>query len=403
MEQEKISPRKETYQFPQEAITNFAQSIIDISLKVKPGEKILIYYDVPGEILAEEVTKLCLQKKVKVDFFRRDVRKEIEIASRPSPDELENYFIKQKKKIEKADAVFIIKTQQDPQITGIIPPDKQKTCEERYVEAHQRRFEGKVKWCITYWPTEYSAQKERLGFNEFFKLFLEACDQPWKEIKTAQVKLVEMLNKGEKLEFIVNQNDKDKKKRTELKMSIKGMTFINSTVTHNYPGSEVFSAPVLDSVNGQLYAPGEHLYRGKLMENLYLKIKDGKIVKAYAEKGNQYLQGILNQGEGARYFGEVALGTNPGLKRRFFNPLLNEKVAGSFHMAIGFCDEEKVYEGVAVNVNNGNTKERASVHWDLSLLMHPQYGGGEVILDGEIIQKEGQFLDPELAILNPKI
>jgi len=403
MEQEKISPRKEAYQFPPEAISNIAQAMVGISLKVQPGEKALIFYDLLGKPLADEIIKLCQQKGAVVDFFQRNVKKEIEIVSNHSLKDLENYFLGQKKKIEKADAIFLIKAQEDPQTTGIIPSDKEAAYGENYIKAHQRRLEGKVRWCITHWPTEYSAKKERLELGEFFSQFLEACNQPWEEIKTAQAKLVKMLNRGETLEFIVNEKDEDKKKRTRLEMSIKGMTFINTTVIQNYPGSEVFSAPILNSVNGQLYAPGEYLYENKLMENIFLKIKEGKIIEAFAEKGNDYLQEILNQGEGARYFGEVAFGTNPGLTRRFFDTLLNEKGAGGFHLAIGFCSEEKVYEGTPVNVNNGNTKDKTPVHWDLTLLMHPQFGGGKVILDGEVIQENGKFLDPELAILNPKI
>jgi len=234
-------------------------------------------------------------------------------------------------------------------------------------------------------------------------LFFEACNQPWREIKVAQAKLVEKLNKGRRLKFIANQNDPDESKRTYLTMSIEEMTFINSTIDRNYPGSEVYSAPVLESVIGQLYAPGKYLYEGKLMENIYLKVKEGKIIEAYAEKGNGELQEILAQGERARYFGEVALGTNPGLTRRFFDEMLNEKVAGSFHLAIGFCHEDTEDEGIPVNVNNGNTKEKTPVHWDLTVLMHPNFGGGRVILDGEVIQENGKFLAPELEILNPNI
>ncbi len=194
-------------------------------------------------------------------------------------------------------------------------------------------------------------------------------------------------------------------------MSIDGMTFCNSTIDLNYPGSEVFSAPVLHSVNGQIYAEGEYLKDGYLIKNIFLKIENGRIVEAHADSGNEELQAILNRddqkpGFGSRFFGEVALGTNPGLTRRFFNSLLNEKVGGSFHMAIGHCYSYNEYDGQPVKVNNGNTEDKTSLHWDLTILMHRKpdgSGGGRVIVDGEIIQLDGKFLDPDLAILNPKL
>ena len=139
------------------------------------------------------------------------------------------------------------------------------------------------------------------------------------------------------------------------------------------------------------------------MRDIRFVIEDGKIVEAYAAENEAGLLRILSNGEGARYFGEVALGTNPGLTRRFFNPLLNEKVAGSFHMAEGHCYTHTEYDGKAVNVNNGNTDDRTTNHWDVTIQMTPQFGGGRVLVDGTLIQENGQFLDPRLAVLNPKI
>jgi len=265
--------------------------------------------------------------------------------------------------------------------------------------------DGGVDWCLFVWPTEYEAKKEGLSQEEYTRMYFEACNQPWERIKEAQVILKDKLDKGKELKLIANEGDEDERKRTHLTMSIEDMTFGNSTIDRNYPGSEVFSAPVLESVNGQIYAEGEYLYDGHLMKDVYLRIEDGKIIEARAEEGNDGLQAILKQGEGARYFGEIGFGTNPGLTRRFFNDLLNEKVGGSFHMAIGQCYEYTEYAGEPVNVNNGNTKDRTPVHWDLTILMHrneDDSGGGKIILDGEMIQEDGIFYDPRLAILNPQ-
>jgi len=132
--------------------------------------------------------------------------------------------------------------------------------------------------------------------------------------------------------------------------------------------------------------------------DFWLKFKKGKIVDAGAGKGENDLFDLLNTDEGVRYVGEVALGTNPGLRRRVFNPLLNEKVGGSFHIALGNAYEDHEDEtGTLKHVDNGN---RSQIHWDIIISMLPQYGGGEVIVDGNVIQKDGKFLVPGTEVLN---
>lgn len=368
------------------------------AMPLAPNKKILINFDSPlGDDLAKNIAQILHQgKPQKIILFPRDLEKEVSLACQESEKPLNNYFSRLKKAHDWAEAVFLIRAKKNPEIFQKIPLQRQKICAEWEHKISQRRVAGRVPWCLIYWPTEYEAKKENLAYERYFDLFWQACNQPWLEVKKSQQKLIEKLNRGKILQIEAF--------RTKLKMNIKGMTFFNSTIDENYPGSEVFSAPLLKSVEGQILFPGEHQREGKSIKNIFLKFEKGRIKEFSASKGEKFLKEFLNRGKGARYLGEVAFGTNPGLKKRFFNPLLNEKVGGSIHLAIGHCYEiEKDNDGQLVKVNNGNTQDKTSVHWDLSLLMHHRYGGGKVILDGEIIQKEGQFLDPELAILNPKI
>lgn len=385
------------------AIHNTAAAIVEQAAKVHSGQNVLIWFDQPGMQLVKELHHRCIAKGAQTNFFMRDLDTDAKIIPTLSADEIAHYFDDEAQLMDKADVVLIVRGPENPEAMKEVPPNLMAVYNQRYSEVHKRRVEGTVEWTLFYWPTEYEAQKEGLPYDEYFKSVMEACNQPWETIKQVQAKLVDRLNKGNVLELVANENDEDPRKRTYVTMSIDGMTFCNSTIDKNYPGSEVFSAPVLDSVNGQIYAPGEYLYQGHLMKNVYFRIENGRIVEATADEGNDGLQAILSEGEGARYFGEVALGTNPGLTRRFFNALLNEKVDGSFHMAVGHCYTFNEYAGEPVHVNNGNTEEKTPVHWDLTILMHRNLdgsGGGRVVLDGEVIQEDGIFLDPELAVLN---
>ena len=393
--------------FISQAIRNTAGAIVEDGAKVTSDQKVLIWFDPPGIELARQMQLRCQAIGAEVQFFMRDFEGDAEKITTLDEDGIVEMFAEEKELMDWSDNVLIVRGPENPEAMSSAPTNKAKIYLETYSNVHERRIDGTVAWTLFLWPTEYEAEKEDLPYREYFEEVMKACDQPWEAIKQTQFILKEKLDQGKVLELHANEKNPDPDKQTHLTMSIEGMTFINSTIESNYPGSEVYSAPELYSVNGQIYAEGQYLEDGHLMKNIFLKIENGKIVEAHAEKGNDGLQELLNrdndeEGFGSRFFGEIALGTNPGLKRRFFNPLLNEKVGGSFHMAIGHCYTDKTADGAPVNVNNGNTDKKTSLHWDLTILMNEASGGGRVVLDEETIQQDGIFSDPQLAILNPK-
>ena len=397
--------------FITEALRNTAAAMVEQAANVQPGQNVLLWFDAPSEQsiqsiqLIKELRLRCLAKGANISFFMRDLDHDAQAISGATPDEIHHLFDEEERLVNEADVMLIVRGPEHPEAMKEVALELKTAYIARYSQIHQRRVRGEVDWTLMLWPTAYEAGKERLPEEVYFREYMEACNQPWRAIKEAQGKLKTVLDEAETIEFYANEDDPNLDHRTHVTMSIKDMTFCNSTIDSNYPGSEVFSAPVLHTVNGQIFAEGEYEYNGVLMKNILLKIKNGKIFSAHADEGNDGLQQILNNGEGARYFGEVALGTNPGLTRRFFNALLNEKVGGSFHMAIGHCYEYDQYGGEPVKVNNGNTEDKTSNHWDLTILMHRKAdgsGGGRVVVDGTVIQNDGKFLDPALDILNSK-
>lgn len=386
-----------------EAIDRIAVAIVEDAAEVQPGQKVLLWYDEPGEQLVAALYEKCLEKGAEVQIFRRDYEADALLLPDLDEEAINRLFDEEEVLMDWAENVLIVRNPANPEVMTTVPVEQQTHYQNRYAQVHSRRSDGSLKWTLFLWPTEYEAAQEGLDYATYFAEVMEGCDQPWEQIKAAQTILKEKLDRGTRLEFFANENDPDPNRRTHVSMSIEEMTFCNSTVDFNYPGSEVFSAPVRDSVNGQIFAAGAYEYAGSVMEDMLFIIEDGKIVEARARVGDDKLQEILSMGEGARYFGEVAMGTNGGLTRRYFNPLLKEKVGGSFHMAIGHCYDMASYGGDEVRVNNGNTEDKTPVHWDVTILMHENQGGGKVVLDGEVIQENGIFVDPALAILNPQV
>jgi aminopeptidase len=156
----------------------------------------------------------------------------------------------------------------------------------------------------------------------------------------------------------------------------------------NIPDGEVFSCPVKNSVNGVIQFNTPTLYAGTKFENVRLEFKDGRVINATANNIKR-LNEILDTDAGARYVGEFSLGFNPFILNPMCDILFDEKIAGSLHFTPGQAYEE---------CDNGN---RSAVHWDMVLIQRPEWGGGEVWFDGELIRKNGLFVPKDLKPLNP--
>lgn len=383
--------------FRQDLVDKVAKDMVETCAKLKEGQNAMIFYDAPGGQLAESIADLCTRRGARVWYYVRNMNIDRVLASYMSEGNVARSQTFLDVQLHEADVVFLIRAAENPLAMGDVPGERMTFWSEAQHTALMEYRINHTNWSLIYWPTPFEASVESIPYEEYVELFFSACNQPWDKIKEAQRCLVRVLNKGKKLEISANGNDPDTTRRTRVTMDIGTMTFANTIIDVNYPGSEVFSSPVKNSVNGQVFASGVYSYEGKKMEDILLVVKDGRIVDARAKSGQASLTEILNRDEGARYFGEIALGTNPGLRRRLFNPLLNEKVGGSFHITPGRAYKLTEVGGEKVNLDNGN---RSNIHWDITILMLPEYGGGEVKVDGKTIQRNGRFLDPKLSVLN---
>ena len=177
---------------------------------------------------------------------------------------------------------------------------------------------------------------------------------------------------------------------TDLTFSIREIPAVPCDGRRNIPDGEVYTAPVRDSVNGTITYNTPSLYQGYTYENVSLTFENGKIVKASANN-TEKLNQVLDTDEGARYAGEFAIGVNPYITKPMKDILFDEKISGSIHFTPGKCYDE---------ASNGN---HSAIHWDLVLIMTPEYGGGEIYFDDVLIRKDGRFVLKELECLNPEM
>ncbi len=269
-----------------------------------------------------------------------------------------------------------------------IDPAKDKLYQAGVKPYGERIRSGDMFFTLTVIPTRRDAEIDGLSYEEYTQLFFEMCDQPWEHITRAQAALIEKLNAGKTLRMTNSDG-------TDVNMSIEGFTFCNSVIAKNVPGSEVFSAPRRDSVNGKVVAKGRFIHDREVIENLTMEFENGHLVRWHAEHGQDAFEHAINLDEGARWVGEIGIGTNPHLKRHVANGLLVEKIGGSFHLALGAAYTLTEYAGVPVHVDNGNS---STLHWDITTMLHGK--DGRMYLDGRLIMDNGKWLAPEYDVLN---
>ena len=237
----------------------------------------------------------------------------------------------------------------------------------------------KTRWVVLRYPTESFAQAAEMSTAAFEDFYFDVCTADYAAMSKAQEPLVRLMAATDRVRIV--------SPGTELEFSIKDIPIIPCSGERNIPDGEVFTAPVRESINGTIRFNTQSRYQGTVFSDIEFKFENGKIVRATANETDK-LNAILDCDEGGRYCGEWAIGTNNRVLHPMLDILFDEKIGGSFHLTPGQAYEE---------ADNGN---RSRIHWDLVLIQRPDYGGGEIWFDDQLVRKDGLFLPDELQQLN---
>ncbi len=240
---------------------------------------------------------------------------------------------------------------------------------------------NETKWVVLRYPNYSMAQLANSSLEKFEDFYFDVCTLDYKKMSSAMDPLVDLMNRTDKVRIVGPG--------TDLTFSIKGIGAVKCDGLRNIPDGEVYTAPVRESMNGIISYNTPSEEQGCTYENIVFEVKDGKIVKA-TSNNNERINELLDVDEGARYFGEFAIGVNPYILHPMKDTLFDEKIAGSFHLTPGMCYED---------APNGN---KSANHWDLVMIQREDYGGGEIWFDDVLIRKDGIFTLQELQGLNPE-
>ncbi len=239
-----------------------------------------------------------------------------------------------------------------------------------------KRDPKRLRWTGTNIPTNGFAQEAEMSLGEYADFVFDACKlnerdpvAAWQKLGRQQQRLVDVLNKGREVHIRTRNG-------TDVRYGVKGRRWMNCDGHENFPDGEVFTGPIEDATDGVVVFDFPAVAGGREVDGIRLEFKAGKVVNASATKNESFLHKMIEQDRGARIVGELALGTNYAVKRYTRNTLFDEKIGGTFHMALGAAYPET------------GGKNTSGLHWDLVCDLRR---GGVVEVDGKVISKSGKF------------
>lgn len=363
-------------------LDKLANLLIHYSVALQPGERLLI--DLVGlEIpLAKALLRETHAVGARAYLNIQDQELLGELLRGADATTLDETAGWERSRMEAMDAYIGIRAGRNAAELSDVPADKMELYQRRWWEpVHAQIRVPKTRWCVLRYPNYAMAQLANSSLEAFEDFYFKVCTLNYQRMADAMEALVTRLTTASEV-HITGPG-------TDLRFSIAGMPAIKCAGRRNIPDGEVYTAPVRDSVEGQITYNTPSLYQGVTFENVSFRFSGGRIVEASANNPER-LERILNTDDGARYIGEFSFGLNPYIKEPMKDTLFDEKIQGSLHFTPGnaykLCD-------------NGN---RSAIHWDLVCIQRPEYGGGAIYLDGELVRQDGRFVVPDLAGLNPE-
>jgi len=367
-----------------------ADVLVHHSVRVQPGERVLIEaFDMPPEFVALLARTIAQAGGIPIVDTKSSL---VLRALYQNATESQIRFIAalERERMEQVQGYIGLRGTPNFAEMSDVPPEKMRMVRQLWwTPVHQEVRVPKTKWVVLRWPTVGMAQAANMSTEAFEEFYFRVCTLDYARMERAVQPLVELMERTREVHI--------KGPGTDLRFSIEGMGVVPCYGLRNIPDGECFTCPVRDSVEGEITINTNSVYEGNLYRDIRLRLHRGKIVEATcADDGDRpgagnprKLNAILDTDEGARYIGEWSLGFNPHILYPMNDTLFDEKITGSFHFTPGNAYQE---------ADNGN---RSSIHWDLVVIQRPEYGGGEIYFDGQLVRKDGLFVLPELQELNP--
>jgi aminopeptidase len=361
-------------------VTNLAKILVGYSTGVKEGEVVAI----DGETAAAPLLLAVYEEVLKAGAHAvMNVALDGQIAAyfkHAADPQLEWISPFAEWMVDNVDVRIAIGASTNTRELSGVPPEKQTKRQaatgELMTRAMKRAADGDFRWVYTLFPTSAYASEAEMSLADYEDFYYSACladdGDPlsaWKRASEETVRLAEWIEGHEEVRVTAPG--------TDITLGVAGRKFIPCVGDHNMPDGEFFTGPVEDSVEGEVSFHLPAVIGGREVSGVHLKFESGRVVDASAERGEEYLVKLLDTDEGARTLGELGIGTNYSIDRGTREVLLDEKLGGTVHMAVGAAYPE-----------SGGTNDSA-VHTDLVCDLRL---GGKLEVDGVVMQENGKFI-----------
>ena len=363
-------------------ICRLAEILIDHSCELRRGEKILIEaIDLPSSQLVCRLVELAAERGALalVTLKNNEILRSIYRVG--TQDSISLAGTLEAARMRQMDAYIGVRGAANSNQFADVPLDRMDLYQQFWWHpVHSEIRVPKTKWVVLRYPTDSMAQAANMSTAAFEDFYFDVCTADYARMAKDQEPLVARMKAADRVRIV--------SPGTDLRFSIRGIDVRPCYGQRNIPDGEVFTAPVRDSVEGTIRYNAPSRYQGTVFEGIEFEFRQGKIVRATSRNDSAKLNKVLDSDEGARYIGEWSIGCNNHIRKPMLDTLFDEKIGGSIHLTPGNAYDE---------CDNGN---RSRVHWDLVLIQTPEYGGGEIWFDDQLLRKDGRFLPDDLAGLN---
>ena len=362
-------------------LTKMARVLVDYSLGIKPGDRLLVAGRALAAPLMREVYRLALQAGglpellVSLEGLEElyyGIATEAQLDAAPSPILMSS--------IRDYQCNLTIQANYNTRSLSGVDPERIARRNRGHAEFQRLRFSrigtGALRWCGTQFPAAADAQEASMSLADYEEFVFAACllgeEDPvaaWRRVHAEQERIVGRLDAMSDFRLTAPG--------TDLRFAAKGRKWINCDGRLNFPDGEIFTGPLEDSAEGEITFSFPGIFAGQEIEGIHLRFAAGRVVEAGAAKGEALLHALLDTDDGARRVGEIGIGTNFAIPRFTRNMLFDEKIGGTIHLALG--------HGIAMS----GSRNESSIHWDMLCDMRQ---GGEIRADGAVIYRDGRFV-----------
>ena len=355
-------------------IRDLAELMVNRCLDVQPGWQVTVRASPLARPLIEEVARAIARRGAyylpRLNWGPERFRADLDWALEAPLELLGELPEIERFQVEREDARLTIRAPEDVHAGARLDPERRKLLQQAGEPASRRARALDVRWALVEYPTEAAAAEAGMTLAAYTEFIFDACLLDWDAEEERMRRIKERFDAG--VEVRIQGGG------TDLTLGIGGREGVVSAGFRNMPDGEVFYSPVEDTANGVIhFAEFPAVYLGHDVVGARLVFRDGEVVEATAEEGEEFLGQVLATDDGAKRLGELGLGCNPRITRFTRNVLFDEKIDGTVHLALG-----------ASYTYTGGRNESA-VHWDMVKDLRP---GGELSLDGEVVQRDGTWL-----------